>query len=79
MSRRFTEFSDNKTTLEAKLGKHRGQVEKAREHFRVEEERMQGLERELMVVSEQVEDVRDPLVRPRATEVLEDMDEEKQG
>ena len=31
-----------------KLGKHRGQVEKAREHLRVEEENMQGLERELV-------------------------------
>ena len=28
-----------------------------------------------MVVMEQVEEVRDQLVRPRATEVLEDMDE----
>ena len=37
---RITELADKKTTLEAKLRKHRGQVEKAREHFRVEEERM---------------------------------------
>ena len=75
LSRRFTELTDKKTTLEAKLGKHKGQVEKARRHLRVEEERMQGLERELLVFSE-VEEVWDQLVRPRATKVLEGMDED---
>ena len=57
LSRRFTELADKKTTLEVKLGKHEGQVK-------------EGREMELVVVTDQVEDVRDQLVRPRATEVL---------
>ena len=62
LSRWFSELTDNKTTLEAKLSKHRGQVEKAREHLRVEEERLQDLERELVVAAEQAEEVREELV-----------------
>ena len=42
LSRRFTELTYKKRTLETKLCKHRSQVEKAREHFWVEEERMEG-------------------------------------
>ena len=51
LSRRFTEL--------ANPGKHRDQVEMAREHLKVEEEKTLGLERELMVVTEQVAEVRD--------------------
>ena len=76
LPRRFTELAVKKMALEAQLGLQSGQVEKAREHFRTKEERMQGLERELVAVTEQVEEVRDQLVGPRATEVVEDMDED---
>ena len=49
-SRKFTELTGKKTTLEAKLEKQRGQVEK-------------GIEKDLVVVTEQVEEVSDQFVR----------------
>ena len=40
---------------------------------------MQGLKRELVLVTKQVEDFRDQLVRPKASEVAEDMEVGKEG
>ena len=43
LSQRFTELTGKKTTLEAELSTHRGQVDKVRERLWLEEEKNAGV------------------------------------